>query len=493
MALDRNDSGIWKVSERERIVSKKKRVDYLAGIPENTSATAEKFQMRIDLARQITEIRKDGLVLVHMLALCTVLLGAVYSFRLGGNLRYPDEREYYQIAENIVSSWSFSIDGKEPTAYRPPGYPLFLAPFIFLGADVSGLRILNFVLVAVCMYLTYRILSEHASPLTGVIGVLGVVCYPVLFYTAGTLYPQILGATLFLFIIQRLCGKEVLLRDFLLAGMAFGYLILTIPFFLFMLLPITLWLYWINVNRCTKKVAFMLVAACIPVLVWCVRNYTVFDSFVLVSTNSGENLLLGNSENTTADSGTNVDIAYYWNESDKMGLDEIGRDKYFQAKAIEWIWNHKTDAIELYCKKFFNHFSYSNDLWVGEEASPFKDKLMLLTYWPLLIVCVVRILMVSQFRLSAFEVLLVGLYIFSGLVYAVFFTRIRFRLPFDFLLICLAAMFMRTLYAAWGCRSGRSATVKAVDCDTASQHNLGSAGRPGSPSELLPDVLVRRD
>ncbi|MBI5094615.1 MAG: glycosyltransferase family 39 protein [Candidatus Hydrogenedentes bacterium] len=432
--------------------------------------------MYITLTRQIARIESYRVALLVVLLLFTTSLGAFYSIYIGEDFRYPDERDYYKIARNVASSFSFSIDGEEPTAYRPPGYPLFLVPFIFLGADVSGLRILNFVLVAVCMYLTYRILSEHASPLTGVIGVLGVVCYPVLFYTAGTLYPQILGAMLLLFIIQRLCKRKVLLRDFLVAGVAFGYLILTIPFFLFMLLPITLWLYWIKVNGCTKKVAFMLAAACIPVLVWCVRNYTVFDSFVLVSTNSGENLLLGNSENSAADSGTNVDIAHYWNESDKMGLDEIGRDKYFQAKAIEWIWNHKTDAIELYCKKFFNHFSYSNDLWVGEEASPFKDKLMLLTYWPLLIVCIVRILMVGQFRLSAFEVLLVGLYIFSGLVYAVFFTRIRFRLPFDFLLICLAAMFMRTLYAAWRCRSAVDARSLEVGSASTSRRDEKSAG-----------------
>ena len=44
--------------------------------------------------------------------------------------------------------------------------------------------------------------------------------------------------------------------------------------------------------------------------------------------------------------------------------------------------------------------------------------------------------------LTALEVLLLVLYVAAGMVYAVFFTRIRFRLPFDWLLIAMDAMFL---------------------------------------------------
>jgi hypothetical protein len=67
---------------------------------------------------------------------------------------------------------------------------------------------------------------------------------------------------------------------------------------------------------------------------------------------------------------------------------------------------------------------------------------MLLGYGVLFGLLVVRLALVRRIPLSALEVLLLALYLGAGLAYAVYFTRIRFRLPFDWLLIALDALFL---------------------------------------------------
>ena len=179
--------------------------------------------------------------------------------------------------------------------------------------------------------------------------------------------------------------------------------------------------------------------------VWCIRNYNVFDSFVFISSNSGLNLLLGNSENTTPNAGVTVDISKYTSFADTAQFNEIERDAYYRAEAIKFILNHKLHTVKLYGLKFLNYFNYRNELWNKAEASSLRDFVMLVTYGPLLLLFGLRILLLKYFVPSKFEVLLIILYFSSALFHAIFFTRIRFRLPFDFLLIGIVALFLQDI------------------------------------------------
>jgi hypothetical protein len=72
---------------------------------------------------------------------------------------------------------------------------------------------------------------------------------------------------------------------------------------------------------------------------------------------------------------------------------------------------------------------------------------MLLTYGFILGTTFLRLFSRRRLPITKFDLLLVGLYLLSGLSYAIFFTRIRFRLPFDYLLILLAAPFLGKILA----------------------------------------------
>lgn len=384
-------------------------------------------------------------------ALLLVLAGAAYSVVLGDALRYlPDERDYVTLAERLESGGGYSLDGQHPSAYRAPGYPFLLAALRALGAGVVGYRLLNFVLLALMVWVVHAILLEQASPQAAALGPLLAAAYPLFFYTAGTLYPQILAALLFATVLHLFTRREGRLPHFLLGGLLLGWLILAVPTFAFLLGVFPLWFVFHRVRPAGPLLA--LAAAVLLVGVWTARNYTAFGRLVFVSSNSGENLLLGNSEDTRPNAGTNVDISRY--QAQAAGLDEAGEDAFYRDQALAYLRAHPLASGRMYLLKVLNYFNIRNELVTRAEGSPLRDLLLLATYGPLLGLLTTRLLLARRRPLSDFEWLLAGVYLLSALVTAVFFTRIRFRLPFDLLLVLLAAMLVGSFFQ--GRDGGRS-------------------------------------
>ena len=393
--------------------------------------------------------RKSNLILI-VLVLTVVLSGVFYSIYLGNNLRYFDETKYYKLATNIVSLHQYSFDGKHLTAFRPPGYPLFLSFFIFLGADIVCLRILNFIALGLCIYLLYRIIEKQSSRFAGIISALLIICYPVLFYTAGTLYPQTIASFLFLLIIFLLTSNTNSNRIFFLAGLLFGCLILTVPTFIFPLFIFAMWFLFFKELTKAKKFLITIITSVLLISIWSVRHYVVFGSFIFVASMSGTTLLLGNSENTTAAAcGAPGSISKYITEARQLNLNEVEESAYYKSKAIEFILSHKKQAVKLYFLKLLNHFNYRSELSTETGISSLKDFLMLVTYGPLLLLFFIRIFLMKTFRLSSFEALLIIIYLANAFVMAIFCTRIRYRLPFDFLLIGIVAIFLHNIFHWW--------------------------------------------
>jgi 4-amino-4-deoxy-L-arabinose transferase-like glycosyltransferase len=394
------------------------------------------------ITRKLTYIPMiNDRLIVLVLSSLVIIAGVFYSFHLGDDLRYPDEHRYFALAKNLSFKQIYSFDGKQPTTSRPPGYPLLLSLFVSFGANLPTLRLLNFISLGFSIYLIHLILKNISSQFKSFLGALLIVCYPVLFYTAGTLYPQTTGSFALLSILLVLSRPKMnSLKPFFLIGLLFGYLILAIPIFILCLILVIAWILLFMKERKIKATLTIVLTSCLMLSIWSARNYIVFKEYIFISSNSGLNLLLGNSENTTPNAGTNVDISNYKLEA--SNLNHINQDKYYRSKAIEFIINHKRWSLILYLKKFLNYFNYKNEMATKTEGSFMKNLIMLMTYGPLLLLFVLRIFLMRQFKISKFEFLLISLYISSGLFYAIFFTRIRFRLPFDILLIIVVSMFL---------------------------------------------------
>jgi 4-amino-4-deoxy-L-arabinose transferase-like glycosyltransferase len=371
-----------------------------------------------------------------------VISGGIYSFYLGNIFQYHDEADYYNLANNLVLKRSFSLNGEQPTAYRPPAYPFFLTPFIGLGWEIVHLRLLNFFALGGCLLLLYGMLKRQYSPLTGLLAGALILFYPVLFYAAGTLYPQTIASVLFLLILFMLARTEVpAAKIYLYSGLLAGLLILMIPNFLFPLFVLIIWISFYH--RSLSKLFIFLLGILLLVGIWTARNYFVFERFVFISTNSGFNLLLGNSENATPNSGGVVDIRKY--EESASSLSEIEKDAYYRSRAIEFILSHKWHSLKLYGLKILNYFNWQNELQTKEEASWLGDLIMFISYGTLLSLFLYRLLKCRTLPLDPFERLLTFIYVSNAFYQAIFFTRIRFRLPFEYLLIAMAAIFIAKL------------------------------------------------
>ena len=377
--------------------------------------------------------------------LLILIAGLIYSIRLGDTLRYWDEEEYFIYVKNYLSSHIFSFDGIHPTAIRPPGYPFLLMIIASFGATRVILRMLNFIALAASVIIFYFWLKEQADSRAGLIGLGLIIFYPVLFYAAGTFFPQTIG-TMFLIIALYLISKKKLrLWQVCVAGLVFGGLILTIPTFAFGIPLIGFWLVW---REKTWKLALLfLTAASLMVGVWTFRNYRVFNTFVFVTTDSGFNFLMGNAPETTPNSGLTIDFDKYKNQA--VDLNEVQADVFYREKAIGFISDNEAHAIQLYFLKVLNYFNFRNDMRTQGESSSLKDVVMLIGYGALILVFLVRIFCFRVLRFSDFEIFLSTFYLLSAFVYAIFFTRIRFRLPFDYLLMAVDALFLRNLLVNW--------------------------------------------
>jgi 4-amino-4-deoxy-L-arabinose transferase-like glycosyltransferase len=398
--------------------------------------------MRLVAALRATEtfLRRRAIPIVAAVTLGIVAGGAGYALYLGDSVRYFDEREYLDLASSLARHGVFSFDGKTATALRPPAYPFLLSVFDRAGAGLPVLRWLQFLGLGVSVLLVTRLAGRLGGGAAAALAALLTLTYPVEFYAAGTFYPQAVAGLLLLLALDLLSQREDPRGWHALAASGcFGVLILSVPSFVFSFSVALAWL--VARGRASlRAVLCFVVPAVLVVGAWSLRNYAVLGAPVFVSTNSGWNLLLGNSENTTPSAGTNVDLSRY--EREATGNDEVSRDAFYRQKAGEWIAHNELAAAKLYGGKVLHYFAFRDQLATRDESSTARDLLMLATYGPLLALLALRLVALRQLPAGRLESLLLALYVGNAFFMALFFCRIRFRLPLDLILIAIDANFV---------------------------------------------------
>lgn len=359
---------------------------------------------------------------------------------LENDFRNKDEEEYFTLAQNIVEYQAFSYDGITLTAYRPPGYPLFLAMLSYLSNELIFLRLVNYLAHIFTAFLVFKFLKKNISLEISVIGLIIYSVYPLFLYSASTLYPQTIGTILFLLTIYWIFERGKNKYYNILSGILFGVLILFIPSFILIAPVVLIFLFYYKSKSLFKSPILFLVSVLFIISLWSIRNFYTFDSLILVSSNSGINLLLGNSNNTKPNSGVSVDISKYIEEA--KDFDEIDKDRYYKNKALEWIKQNPGSAITLYFQKVANYFNFKTNLATTKNKSVFYDILLFITYYPLIIIVIFQLLYFQKYKLSRIELFFLIIYIVNAFTSAIFFTRIRFRIPFDAILILLAVIFL---------------------------------------------------
>jgi hypothetical protein len=235
------------------------------------------------------------------------------------------------------------------------------------------------------------------------------------------------------------------------AGLSFGALLLVVPTFALTLPVLLIAAWWWKLIRWPQGIPIALGVVLI-VSVWIARNELVFHKFVPFATNSGANFLIGNCQNTIPYGGTgNIDQTIYWNLPGSRGLDEFDQDKFYRQCAIDWIKANPGRAFILYLEKTANYFNVYNEYAPGTnaEASPWKQVVLGASYVLLLGLLAWRLAEMKRFPLLPREKLFLAVYVLTAFTMAIFVTRIRYRLPYDYLIITIVAMHVCRRLELW--------------------------------------------
>lgn len=382
--------------------------------------------------------------------LFTLVIAGSYALRWGTTLRFLDERDYVAISHNLANGRGFSIAPGEPTAYRAPAYPLLLAVVRLGGLSITGLRLINVVLLATTVWLAFALAEELTGPVAGSFAAAGCALYPLSIFSASTFYPETLATTLL--VAALLCAfradkaswgqsdTQQIKRRLGGAGLLFSLLFLTMPILGVVALVTFGWYGWRHRQAALPGLAWAALLFVLPVVPWTVRNAVELHAFVPSTTVSGVNLILGNSQNATYGSGVDTDIERYRLTVVARHLDEVAADAYLRDEALRYIGDHPARSLRLWAEKSLNYFSATNRLSTKGESSDVRNLVAMATYYPLLLLLAIRLALSRSAPLLSGDRVLTALYLLMAPVMGIFFTRVRYRAPLDVLLFVVLAV-----------------------------------------------------
>ena len=208
--------------------------------------------------------------------------------------------------------------------FRPPGYPYFLAAVHLLsGGSYLAARIVQMGLGLVNCLLAYFLGRKIFGVIPALISAAFMATYWGFIYFEGELLAPVLLITLGLSLIHVLLiwyDKFTFWRG-ILGGVVLGLFALARANILLFAPVVLCWSWWMGHKRKQgKQIAVMwlgfVIGAAVTITPATIRNYKVADDFVLITSNAGVNLYIGNNENSTGGYSTIPDV-------EKLGVDEM--------------------------------------------------------------------------------------------------------------------------------------------------------------------------
>ncbi|WP_299847931.1 glycosyltransferase family 39 protein [uncultured Paracoccus sp.] len=258
-------------------------------------------------------------------------------------LPVSDSWAYHQFARTLVDHGVYGWSALEPTAYWAVGTSGLVA-FTYLFTDsYVGVVILNLIAGFMILTLSHHLAARWFDPRVGLLAMALVAFWPNLIF-----FTTILSSELFfiamtlagLFFWQRPVGNPM--ANLILAGLVWGLTSYIRPVIL--LVPVALAL--VDLVRGPRRFAVTAMEAGIAVLLimliampWTMRNQQVFGTPVMISTNFGPNLWMGN--NPASNGG-------YMELPPEVGpMSEIERSDYLKAEAKQFTIENPGAAIRL--------------------------------------------------------------------------------------------------------------------------------------------------
>jgi 4-amino-4-deoxy-L-arabinose transferase-like glycosyltransferase len=371
-----------------------------------------------------------------------------------------DFGEFDRIAASVATGQGYvSADGN-PTTYRPPGYPLFLAGiYAVFGHNGLAARLTNVLLGVVTCFLTYLIAAQLFGPQIGLLAALIVAGFPShilygnLLATENLFIPLLLGAiAAFLQAIR----QQATHRGYLiLAGVLLGLATLVRP--AAVLMPIVWGIVLLGRGIGVKHTlaTISLVGGVIVAIIapWTVRNAIVADKFIPVASEGGITFLAGHNERATEGHYSLEGPAF--DELFAVERTEADLDAYAYKLAFRFIRNHPRTEIALLARKFYHFFKddVSGVNWNAQSATRsfprwlmFGSKGVAQAFYGTVAVLAILSLLFRPFPGDGWHTLLYALFIYWTAIHLMFYGKDRFRLPLMPVFAIFAAVTLRSMW-----------------------------------------------
>lgn len=296
-----------------------------------------------------------------------------------GMTAYPqgdDSQSYYQTAVNLALGKGYSIsvadqNQKLPALFKPsiipntyfhnyypPVYPLFLSMlYRFFGISILVYAIPQIILGVITCYLTYIIAKEVFPAKVGLLASFLLAIYPpIVWWTSyirseNLFIPLLLLTSIFLIkaVKNNLDTKNTILAGFFLASSCLCrntvlYLPIFIVFYFIMIF------YKIDKKRLLYGMAIFLLSFYISLLPWAYRNYTVYNKFVLTTTDAWDAFYACNITSADLPFFDLYEVKYVRDKEDDIAL--LMASKGVKEASIAFVKKHPLKYLKLCLKRF---------------------------------------------------------------------------------------------------------------------------------------------
>jgi 4-amino-4-deoxy-L-arabinose transferase-like glycosyltransferase len=314
-----------------------------------------------------------------------------------------DESRYLYFANNLLKGF-YSPPYPEINLWNGPGYPLFLAPFIFLKLPLLALRLLNGLLLYFSLIISYKTFSIYSSKRSSFLYtvVLG------LYFPIFEMLPLILTESLTWFLISLICflfikiymQNDISWKLVLLTALSMAFLVMTKLIFgyvILIMLFVSIFIFLFPEFRLSaKKSTLIFLLSFVFCFPWLLYTYSLTNK-LFYWTNSGSMTMYTMSTpfaNELGDWKSSDELQQ--NPNHKVFMDSIAKlnslqeDEAYKAAAIKNIKNHP--------KKYLSN-------WVANVGRllfsyPFSGEQTIKTYWTIIPNMFVIVIIVLTFALS---------------------------------------------------------------------------------------------
>ena len=360
-----------------------------------------------------------------------------------------DAKWYFDRAVSIAHGNGYAFDGT-PTAFWPVGYPGFLGLLFSIFPESPGTGLIaNFFLAAITMVCAFRIYCElPISTNWALFGTLVLSIFPnFILYQNLLLSEMLMTSLLFLSVLGLTSAQRK--YQFLLTGVSFGLATLVKSQVLF--LPFFVLIYDVWKSRRWLFVASKYLVLClgmaIVIVPWTIRNYVVFHRVIMIQSNGGYNLLMGNNQQNRwgGSTGTSSEFAAMFPgvvaDINQRLADEMSMNDRATATALRFMSSNPMEVLKRVPYKLYRFFRHDpqgiGSLLRANAAAgqnlPWLSSLFSLSFWYYTFVMMLAMLspiafVFSQLRTRTHFILL-SVILYFTLISTIFFGEGRFHIP----------------------------------------------------------------